>query len=210
MPAGAARSAGTWPVGHDGSVSTSWTTPDARPRPATPPVFGAPDVAVADGAAPPLRNDLVAGLLAAVVSVLLAAPVGLLWAAFAPRLEVSVDDAGAPSLVRPVSDEFITADAYFLLAVGLAGVVGGVVAWRLGRVHGPAVVAGLCVGGLVAGWVAMSVGELVDQGAVQRAIDAGRMALVEASLRVRAKQALVAWPVGSLLSYVGASFVRGR
>lgn len=176
----------------------------------TPPAIGAPYASAEQEPVPPLRDDLLAGVLAAVVSVLLAAPVGLLWAALAPRLEVSVDDAGMPSLVRPVADEFITADAYFLLAVGVAGLVGGVVAWRLAREHGPAVVMGLFLGGLAAGWVAMAVGELVDEGAVQRAVDAGRQVVVEAGLRLRAQEALVAWPVGSLLGYVGASFVRGR
>lgn len=190
-------------------MSTSWTTPDPRRTLASPPAFASQDVAPQQEPAPALRDDLLAGALSVVVTVLLGAPVGLVWAALAPRLMVDVQD-GTPTLVRAVSDEFIAADAYFLGAVGLAGVIGGLVAWRLARRHGPAVVAGLCVGGLAAAYVAMVVGEQVRPEDIEQAVAAGREGILEAGLRLRAQEAVVAWPLGSLLGYLGASFVRGR
>lgn len=186
-------------------MSTSWTTPDPR---RTPPAFGAPSVLPTE-ASPSLVQDVRAGLTAAVVTVLVGAPVGLLWAAVAPRVEVIVSAAGA-QLAEPGTSAFIAGDGYFLLAVLLAGVVGGLLAWRLGRDHGPAVVIGLTLGGLAAAYVAMRVGSTVGLEEVQQAVDAGQQGALELSLRLRASEALVGWPVGALMAYVGASFVRGR
>lgn len=158
---------------------------------------------------PPLRDDLLAAALTVVATVLAGAPIGLLWAALAPKVAVVID-AGNASLVRPMSDEFITGDGYFLLAVLVAGVVGGLLAWRLGRLHGPAVVLALTAAGLLAAYVAMVVGQLVGAEAVEVAVVSTSQEVVELPLRLRAQEALVGWPVGSLLAYLGASFVRGR
>lgn len=186
-------------------MSTSWTTPD--PRRAAP-AFGTPYV-LPTAASPSVLQDLRAGLTAAVVTVLLGAPVGLLWAALAPRVDVVVAGENV-QLAEPGTSAFIAGDGFFLLAVLLAGAVGGVLAWWLGRDHGPAVVVGLTVGGLAAAYVAMRVGSAVGLEEVQRAVDAGQQGALELSLRLRAREALVGWPVGALLAYVGTSFVRGR
>lgn len=194
---------------HDGAVSTSWTTPDPRRSAPTAPVFGETYVAVAQEPPPAPKQDLAAAVLTVAVTLLAGAPVGLLWAAVAPKVAVVID-AGNVSLVRPMSDEFIAGDAYFLFAVALAGLAGGLLAWRLGRAHGPAVVVALTLGGLGAAYVAMVVGQLVGAEAVDLAVASTTQEVVELTLRLRAKEALVAWPVGSLLAYLGASFVRGR
>ena len=188
-----------------GPVSTSWTTPD--PRRAAP-AFGTPYVLPAT-ASPSLQQDVQAGVTAAVVTVLLGAPVGLLWAALAPRVDVVVSGENV-QLAEPGTSAFIAGDGFFLLAVLLAGAVGGLIAWRLGRAHGPAVVVGLTLGGLAAAYVAMRVGSTVGLEEVQQAVDAGQQGALELSLRLLAKEALVGWPVGALVAYVGASFVRGR
>lgn len=186
-------------------MSTSWTSPD--PRRAVP-AFGSPYVLPA-AASPSLAEDVRAGALAAVVTVLVGAPVGLLWAAVAPRVDVVVAGQDV-QLAEPGTSAFIAGDAFFLLAVLVAGAVGGLIAWRLGRVHGPGVVVGLTLGGLAAAWVAMRVGTTVDLAEVQQAVRAGQQGALELSLRLRAREALVGWPVGALVAYVGASLVRGR
>lgn len=190
-------------------MSTSWTTPDPRRTAPTAPRFGEAYVAVADETRPAPKDDVVAALLTIAVTVLAGAPVGLLWAAVAPKVAVVID-AGNASLVRPMSDEFIAGDAYFLFAVALAGLVGGLLAWRLGRAHGPAVVVALTLGGVGAAYVAMVVGQLVGAEAVDLAVASTRQEVVELTLRLRAREALVGWPVASLLAYLGVSFVRGR
>jgi hypothetical protein len=193
-------------------VSTSWPTPDPRRAstlaPTAGPAFGLPYELPAP-TAPSATADASAGLLAAVVSVLLGGPVGLLWAALAPRADVVVVGQ-AVQLAEPGSSAFIAGDGVFLLAVTLAGAVGGVLAWRLGRAHGPAVVVGLTVGGLLAAYVAMVVGQQVGLEEFQRAVRSGRQGVLELTLRLRAREALVGWPVGALLGYLGASLLRGR
>ncbi len=160
-------------------------------------------------AGPSAKTDAWAGLVAAVVTVLLAAPVGLLWAALAPRVDVVIAGQDV-QLAEPGSSAFIAGDGAFLLAVTLAGLVGGVLAWRLARAHGPAVVLGLTVGGLLAAYVAMVVGQQVGLEEVQRAVTGGQQGALELNLRLRAQEALVGWPVGALVGYVATSLLRGR
>lgn len=189
-------------------VSTSWPSPDPRRPRGSAPAVDQP-YAEPEPARPTVAADARAGLLAAVVSVLVGAPVGLLWAALAPRVDVVI--AGTEvQLAEPGSNAFIAADGAFLVAVALAGVVGGVLAWALGREHGPSVVVGLTAGGVLAAVVAMMVGEQVGLDQVEQAVRAGQQGLLELNLRLRAREALVGWPVGALLGYVGASFVGGR
>ena len=156
-----------------------------------------------------MAADAFAGGMAAIVTVLLGAPLGLLWAALSPRVQVVITEAGV-QLAEPASTDFIAADAAFLVAAAVAGAVGGLFAWWLGREHGPGVVVGLTLGGLLAAYVAMKVGQQVGLAEVEEAVRARREGLIELSVRLRAREALVAWPVGSLLAYVGASLVRGR
>ena len=193
-------------------MDTLWSAPDprriARAADAVPLPFGAPYAAAAS-TVPTLWQDAVAGLLAAVVTVLVGAPVGLLWAAAAPKVDVVV--AGdSVQLVEPGSSAFIATDGFFLLGVLLAGAIGGVLAWWLAHAHGPAVVVGLTLGGLAAAWVAMVVGEQVGLAEVESAVRAGQQGALELTVRLRAQEAVVGWPVGSLLGYAAASLLRGR
>jgi hypothetical protein len=41
-------------------------------------------------------------------------------------------------------------------------------------------------------------------------VSSGRQGVLELTLRLRAQEALVGWPVGALLGYLGASLLRGR
>lgn len=193
-------------------MSTLWSAPDPRRAAASPgavrPPFAAP-YAVATPARPTFWHDAFAGVLAAAVTVLVGAPVGLLWAAVAPTVDVVVD-GDRVQLVEPGSSAFIAIDGFFLIAVALAGVIGGVLAWRLAHPHGPAVVVGLTLGGLAAAYVAMVVGEQVGLAEVERAVRAGQQGALELTVQLRAHETIVGWPVGALLGYAGASLLRGR
>ena len=68
-----------------------WASPDPRPRGAGTPFGTAPTAATART---PVWHDVRAGLLTIAVTVLVGAPVGLLWAALAPRVTVEVTDDG--------------------------------------------------------------------------------------------------------------------
>ena len=146
------------------------------------------------------RSDALAGLVTAVTCVLLGAPVGLLWAAVAPKVTVDVDGS-AISLISDAST-FIAGDAWFLGVVFVAGLLTGVLAWLLGRRYGPGVVLGLTAGGLLAAYVAARTGQLVDEGVARQAVEAGRMGGVQLSLVLRSSEAVLGWPVGALLGFL--------
>lgn len=157
---------------------------------------------MAHGGGLALSRDLLAGWVTVVVTVLLGAPVGLLWAALAPEAEVVVHGTRV-DVVETYGDAFIAADAAYLAAVVVAGAVGGLLAWRLAAAHGPAVVVGLTVGGLAAAWVAAAVGGQVGQTALELA-EAGVEGPREVAVRLRSTSAVVGWPLASLAAYVGA------
>jgi len=183
-----------------------WAAPD-RPAglPLTRTPFGEPASPVARPST--LRRDAVAGLVTAVVSVLLGAPVGLLWPLVAPHAQVTVLGPGQAGYVNPEGKDFIGADGSFLLLGLVVGAVVGLLAWWLGRRHGPAMVLGLLAGGLLAAYVASRVGARVGREHVLAVVEAGRPATVRSSLRLLATESVVGWPVGALLGFAVPALV---
>ncbi len=181
-----------------------WASPDPQPRGTGTPFGSAPPTREAG---PPLWHDVRAGLLTVAVTVLVGGPVGLLWAALAPRVavEVSGDDV---QLHDSHSDAFIAVDAWFFAAVVVAGTVGGVLTWWLGAEHGPAVVLGLAVGGLAAAWIAGRVGGEVDHLTVRQLVESGVQGRRELAVELRSTSALLGWPIASLLAFLALSVAR--
>ena len=157
---------------------------------------------------PDLRDDVLAFLVTVLATLLAAAPVGLAWAALAPRPE-GVLAGGRYLQVESQTDAFIAGDGYLFAAVLVAGVVTGLAAWHWGHAHGPAVVTALAAGGLVAANVASLVGEAVGRDALVAATSAGAPR-VELTLEVGALVVLAGWPAAALLSYLGLTLARGR
>jgi hypothetical protein len=191
--------------------STSWTVPDPTrgPGPGTA-AQPAGDLPPAPAAADPgTRADVRAGVVTAVALVLLGAPAGLLWAVLAPRVTVLLSGS-TPRLVTTDRDVFIAADATFLAVVLGVGLLCGAAAWVLGRRHGLAVVLGLAAGGLLAAYVASRTGALLDATTAQDAVDAGRMGVVELAVRLRAREAMLGWPVGALVGFLVPALLRGE
>lgn len=169
-----------------------------------------PAAGAAAGDAPTLRADAAAALLTGVAVVLLGAPAGLLWAALAPRVQVVLSESG-PGLDDPETGAFVGADVVFAVLVLLVGVACGLVAFRLARRYGPGVVVGLLLGGLTAAYVAAQTGEQVGLDSFRAAVDdASRRGTVEASVRLRATELLVLWPVGALTAFALATALRTR
>lgn len=187
-------------------MSSSWTSPDPH-RVVTGTAFGQPYEHV-EPPSPPVRSDVLAALVTLAVPLLVAAPVGLGWAALAPRA-VGVLAGGRYLQADPSSDAFIAGDGYFLAAVLLAGMVTGLTAWSFGQQHGPAVVTALAVGGVGAALIAMRVGEAVGVEALDRAVQGGATR-IDVALDLGALAALAGWPAAAVLAYLAATLVRGR
>lgn len=106
--------------------------------------------------APP-RGEIVAALVLAGVAAALGAPLGLLWWALAPQVELIKLDSG----VYPTDSEpegYFADDGWFILLGAGMGVLLGVAAWMLARRHrGPLIALGLVIGsvagGVLAAWL---------------------------------------------------------
>jgi hypothetical protein len=146
------------------------------------------------------RTDLLTTGFTAAVCVLLGAPLGLLWSAVAPHAHVAVDAAGA-TIVDGATEVFIAGDGWFIALTLLAGVATGVVAWLVARRSAPYVVVGLAIGGLLASYVASKVGVRLGQDTLQSAVHGGRAGTYVANVALQAKVAVVAWPIGALLTF---------
>ncbi|EIV93159.1 hypothetical protein [Frankia sp. QA3] len=99
------------------------------------------------------RPDLLAGLICAVAMVVVGFPLGLLWAAVAPHLDITGALHGNESAFAVQSD----IDARFAMICAIAGLVGGLLAFWRARDAGFPVPLGLAAGGiggaLIAGWI---------------------------------------------------------
>ncbi len=100
-----------------------------------------------------VRPDLLAGLICAVAMAVVGFPLGLLWAAVAPHLDITGALHGNEPAFAVQSD----IDARFAMICAIAGLVGGLLAFWRARDAGFPVPLGLAAGGtggaLIAGWI---------------------------------------------------------
>ncbi len=179
-------------------MSTPWRGPDPWRQAET-----GPDQA-AQGSR---RTDVLAGLVTAAVTLLAGAPVGLLWAALAPRAEAVL--AGDTYLqADPATSAFIAGDGYLFAACAVAGVVTGALTWLLARRHGPAVVPALALAGLAAAYVASRVGGQVGLEALRAGAQA-RTPRLDLTLELGADAVLAVWPAAAVLTFLAATLLRG-
>ena len=141
------------------------------------------------------------------VTVLLGAPVGLLWSAVAPHAHVTVA-AGDAYISDAATEVFIAGDGWFIGLTLLAGLVCGVLGWLAARGSGPFVVVGLAVGGVVASYVASRVGVRVGQDALRAAVRGGVQGTYVGNIALRATAAVVVWPLGAVAAF--AALVASR
>lgn len=176
----------------------TWPSPDLRGR-AGPAALLAGVVRVGSR----WREDIVCGLFTLAVSVLLGAPVGLLWSAAAPHAHVLVDGVNDPSVIDAATEVFIAGDGWFFGLTFLVGVGCGVLTWLAARRSAPAVVVALVVGGLLGSYVASKVGIQPGQDALQAAISSRIKGTYVANVALQAKVAVVLWPLGALAAFAG-------
>jgi hypothetical protein len=120
--------------------------------------------------AKPGRAALVA-LAAVAVLTALGAPLGLLWANFAPGVPIIKTEQGAV-FAEPSPEEFIAADGWFtLLGLGF-GILAALAVWYvLRRYRGPLGMVTVALGAVGAGWLAWQVGRQIGREAFRRAVE---------------------------------------
>jgi hypothetical protein len=170
-----------------------WTGPQSRPGVRLVPTRR--EVAVAAA--------VVAGLAA------LGVLVGLLWAVLSPRLEFRVVRPDYALPVLPEAEEYIAADGRFALLTLGAGALAGLVCWWSRRTRGPLLVLALAVGGLVGAIVAWRLGPVFAPGyqpADLRVVGN----LVRQPLQLGAEAALVVEPIAAVVVYLLAAGFASR
>jgi hypothetical protein len=84
---------------------------------------------------------------------------GFLWHAVSARPHVIEGPGGSFQLPADTDKNYFGAEASFLAVTAGAGLLSGLVVWRLGRGRGPAVAVALALGSAAGGLVARAVGE---------------------------------------------------
>jgi hypothetical protein len=158
-------------------------------------------------ARPRWRADLVPAAFVAACTVLLGAPAGLLWSALAPHAHIAISASGA-TFADGATEVFVAGDGWFLAVCAVAGLLSGFLAWLGARRSGPYAVVALAVGGLLAAYVGAKVGRRIGQDELRAAAAAGRPGTYVANVVLQAKQAVLAWPVAALATFV--ALVAGR
>ncbi len=143
------------------------------------------------------------GVIVAVLVGVCGVVLGLLWVWLAPRVPL-VSDGSAIYLKDSEGEQAIGADGWFtLLGLALGAVTAvGVFLWRRGG--GIAVVVGLAVGGVLASVLAWRMGVWLGppQNVIAHAKQVGPNKVFYAPLQLRAKGALLAWPLASMAAFL--------
>jgi hypothetical protein len=150
---------------------------------------------------PRILTAALSAAIPALLTLLLAPYVGMLWEWVAPA-PTYINLGGAIYLKNQDTSEFINADLWFLI-IGLAvGVLsGGLAYWRYRKAL-PAMI-GLTVAAFVAAMIARHVGvEFSPPPIAQAAPGTPDGASVHAAIALQAHSLLLSWPVGVLLAYV--------
>ncbi|MGY1706927.1 DUF2567 domain-containing protein [Geodermatophilus sp. SYSU D00697] len=148
-----------------------------------------------------LRADLRSALGVAGLLLLCGLPAGLLWWALAPRARFQVTRDGPVPIGRPSAELLVADDGVFTLVLAGLGLLAGILAWRMRRRRGVAVLLALAVGALLAGVLAWQLGELLGAGPTRAQLaDVGTE--VTTGLRLNSIAALAVGPFSAVLAYV--------
>lgn len=169
------------------------------------------DAAPAGAAALPVRQEAREALLVTLAGLVLGVVLGLLWLWLAPRIPLYTDGK-AVFLKHPEGEEAVGADGTFVL-LGLAvGAVFATAVFLARRRGGIGLVVGLAAGGVLGSLLAWRLGVWLgptsDLVAHARAVGKGHG--FDGPLELRAKGALLAWPFAALLVHLGLTALFGR
>ncbi|WP_159766821.1 DUF2567 domain-containing protein [Streptomyces sp. HM190] len=156
------------------------------------------------------RELLEAAVVTAVMTLVGGALLGVLWWWLAPHVPL-VSDGSAVYFKDTEGEQAVGVDGTFtLLALGM-GALSGLLVFLLRRRGGVPLVVALAVGGLLGAVVAWRLGVWLGPGTdvVARAKEAGRGVTFSAPLKLAAKGALLAWPLAGLLVHLALTGLFG-
>lgn len=143
-----------------------------------------------------LRAALLASLLILGGSLVLGLAGGLAWTALAPRAAYVVVGRGSANVVNPETSAFIAADAWYCLIGAVGGLIIGLAGYLLAvRRHGPAPMAAVFAGAVMAGIAARIVGERQGLGRFDHQLLTSRAGTVlHAPLSLAGDTSAAFWP----------------
>ena len=148
-----------------------------------------------------LAGGLVSSLVILIGSALIGLAGGLAWTSFAPRAVYVVVGRGSANVVNPETSAFIAADGWYCLIGVAGGLVIGLAGYLLGvRRYGPAPMAAVLAGGVLAGLAARWVGE--NHGLRQfntQLLTARQGTLLHAPLALAGDTSAALWPTRASL-----------
>ncbi|MFF1276635.1 AAA family ATPase [Streptomyces marokkonensis] len=198
-----------WQPPSDGSAAASGR-PAGKSGPAGRPRHGWWDEQDGPGMKKELREAAVTAVAVALGGVLL----GVLWWWLAPRVPLVGDVAGgnwAVYLKDSEGEQGIGVDGTFtLLALGF-GAVSALVVFLVRRRGGVPLVVALAAGGLLGSVLAWRLGVWLGpaQDVIAQARSVGEGVTFDAPLRLSAKGALLAWPFAALMLHLGLTAMFG-
>ncbi|MER6912918.1 DUF2567 domain-containing protein [Streptomyces sp. NPDC000594] len=178
--------------------------PNHDPWQAVPPPED-PSAVRAEGAA-----EVRTGLLVLLAVTAAGVALGLLWLWLAPRVPL-VSDGEAVFLRNSEGEEAVGADGVFaLLALGF-GVLSAAAVFLFRRHGGVVLVAALALGGILGSVVAWRLGVFLgpEQDVAAHARQVGRGVVFDAPLELTAKGMLIAWPLAAMLTHLGLTAAFG-
>jgi len=169
----------------------------------------------AAGEQPPRHpaTEIRIGVLVALGSALLGLALGLLWLWLAPRVPLYADNK-AVYLKDPEGEQRAGADGVFVLLALAAGVLTALVAFLITRRRGSgvAVAVGLAAGGVLGSVIAWRLGVALgpDTDMVAHARQVGTGKVFEAALELGAKGALLVWPMAAMVVLIALTATFGK
>jgi hypothetical protein len=157
-----------------------------------------------------LRKDLRDSALILVAVTLLGIALGFLWLWLAPRVPLVSNDE-AVFLKDTEGEEAIGADGTFLLLGVALGVLTAVAVFLFRRRGGIALVVALAVGAVLGSLLGWGIGVWFGppRDVVEQARQVGEGVTFDAYLDLRAKGALLAWPVAAMVVHLGLTALFG-
>lgn len=159
---------------------------------------------------PDLKTDLRDAAVVLVAVTILGVALGLLWLWLAPRVPLVSNDK-AVFLKDTEGEEAVGADGTFVLLALAFGAVSAAAVFWIRRRGGIALVVALALGGLLGSLLAWGIGVWFGptHDVVAHAREVGQGVTFDAYLELRAKGAVLAWPVAAMVVHLALTALFG-